>query len=99
MTPEPTPLVTVLPCDRLAAVECHTLMSVIKAEILAGKRDAHPWVQGMARHRLAALEAAAAKCLEVSAWIGAGAGSSIDSALQEAATAIRALSNKGGRDA
>lgn len=37
------------------------------------------------------LREAAAKCLEVSGWIGAAHGSSIDSALREASTAITAL--------
>ncbi|MCB4863295.1 hypothetical protein K7W03_27365, partial [Sphingobium sp. PNB] len=45
--------------------------------------------------RQAGLREAAAKCLEVSGLIGAGHGSSIDSALREAANAITALSGEG----
>ena len=66
---------------------------VIPKRILSGEADDHSLVQAFARHRQAAEKAQqerdAAKCLEISALIGAGHGSSIDSALREAATAIR----------
>ena len=45
----------------------------------------------LAAGRQQGLREAAAKCLEMSGWIGAAHGSSIDSALREASTAITAL--------
>jgi hypothetical protein len=51
-------MVPVTDDDRKAVVYCHTLIGEIADDILAGRRDAHPWVQGFAGHRLAA-EAAA----------------------------------------
>ena len=92
MTTEPTPLVTVLPCDR-------TLFNYLLGwdvtddtpRIATGAYDEHPKLQAIARHRLAALEEGreqAAGLAEMGDWDSWSA----------LATAIRALSNKGGRD-
>lgn len=95
MTQEPTPLVTVLPCDREAAARLFRRYngsgSSIEGAILSGAYDHDERVQIVARHRLAALEEGreqAAGLAEMGDWDSWSA----------LATAIRALSNKGGRD-
>ena len=92
MTTEPTPLVTVLPCDR-------TLFNYLLGwdvtddtpRIATGAYDEHPKLQAIARHRLAALEEAAkvAEAMYVKDAFRFEFGNDI-------ATAIRALSNKTG---
>lgn len=58
-------MVPVTQADRDAAADSHTLIEPIDADIRAGKRDIHPWVQGFARHRLAAEAAAIERCIRV----------------------------------
>lgn len=98
MTPEPTPLVTVLPCDRTAAwpfADFHCMPDVqMRERWFSGYYDTlseGAAIRSMAAHRLAALEEGreqAAGLAEMGDW----------DSWEALATAIRALSNKGGRD-
>lgn len=100
MTTEPTPLVTVLPCDREAAarLDGDGPESMAWRMYIEGRCDAQYDVQLFARHRLAALEAAA----KVAEGFDPRTAETDDEVLSasecavDIATAIRALSNKGG---
>ena len=98
MTSEPTPLVTVLPCDRARA----NIGILTPEKVLVGQLDDHPLVQAVASARLAALEEAAkvAENMPIQIYrdegIGAAGRSCKPATFQDVATAIRALSNKTG---
>lgn len=99
MTPEPTPLVTVLPCDQGVANAIYQHFGFNGGTNFDVSNRV---LQLVARHRLAALEEAAkvAESLPIggptlSSWINTNE-SPMGATRRNIATAIRALSNKTG---
>lgn len=97
MTPEPTPLVTVLPCDREAAAKFYPFYNSAE-ETLRGDHDNLDLVQAFAHHRSAALEEAAKVAENDAAEVYPTSVSNRRhlEVCVSIATAIRALSNKTG---
>lgn len=100
MTPEPTPLVTVLPCDRTAAwpfADFHCMPDVqMRERWFSGYYDTlseGAAIRSMAAHRLAALEAAAKVAETFANGHPHGPAITPDRYRRDIAAAIRELSN------